>query len=128
MRSNIEGFTLIELMITVAILGVVAAIAIPSYNDYIQDTYVAQASSDLKACGMALERYYSNDFTYVGADTNTVCIVNSPTNATGDQIQYTLSYESLTSTGYTIRMTPVGGSCGTGDCLELDQRGNQSVN
>ena len=123
--TRVKGFTLVELMVVVAIIGIVAAIAYPAYQGYISDTYVSQAQADLRGCGMALERYYSNGFTYVGADTNTVCNTNSPTEGTA---QYTISYESLTSAGYTIRATPVGGSCGTGDCMELDQTGDMTFN
>ncbi|MDG2071502.1 MAG: hypothetical protein P8J55_07225 [Pseudomonadales bacterium] len=52
----------------------------------ISDTYRTQAASDLKAWGMALERFYFNDFTYIGADTNTICNTNSPTDG---EAQYT---------------------------------------
>jgi type IV pilus assembly protein PilE len=120
-----KGFTLIELMITVAILGVVSAIAFPSYQGYIADTYRAQASADLKACAMAIERHYSNDFSYVGADTNTVCTTNSPTEGTP---QFTITYESLTSSAFLIRATPIGDTCGTDNCIELNQTGDQSLN
>ena len=125
MQTLAKGFSLVELMVTVAIIGVVAAIAYPSYQGYIQDTYAAQASSDLRGCAMALERYYSEGFTYVGADTNTICNTNSPTEGTA---QYTISYETLTSTAFMIRATPVGGSCGSGDCIELNERGDQTSN
>ena len=73
-------------MIVVAIIGVVASIAYPSYQGYISDTYRTQPASDLKVCGMALERFYSNDFTHIGADTNIICYTNSPTNG---EAQYT---------------------------------------
>ena len=54
-------------MIVVAIIGVVSSIAYPSYQGYLSDTYRAQAAADLKVCGMALERFYSNSFSYIGA-------------------------------------------------------------
>ena len=59
------GYSLIELMIVIAIVGIISAIAYPSYQSYTCDTYRGQAVADLKVCGLALERYYSNGFTYV---------------------------------------------------------------
>lgn len=120
-----KGLTLVELMVTVAIVGVIAAIAVPSYQGYIEDTYTAQAAADLKSCAMALERFYSNDFTYVGADTATICSTNSPTEG---QVQFNITYETLTSAAFMIRATPVGETCGSGNCIELDQTGAQTTN
>lgn len=121
MKTN--GYTLIEIIIVVAIIGVVASIVYPSYQGYLSDTYRAQAAADVRACGMALERYYSNGFTYVGADTNTICTTNSPSEGVA---QYVITYESLTATAFTIRATPVGDACSGNNCIELDQTGDQS--
>jgi type IV pilus assembly protein PilE len=123
MKSRVKGFSLVELMVTVAIVGVIAAIAVPSYQGYIRDTNIAQASSDLKGCAMAVERYYSNGFTYVGADTASVCNTNSPTEG---ETRFTISF-SLSATAFTLTATPTA-ACG-GDCptITLDQTGNQTV-
>ncbi|MFP6809270.1 MAG: type IV pilin protein [Pseudomonadales bacterium] len=126
-----KGFTLIELMIVVAIIGVIASISYPSYQGYIRDTYHAQALSDLKVCSLALERYYSNGFTYVGAvagapATSPQCSNVSPANATGPSIQYDISFESLSATDFTIKATPSDGSC-DGRCIELTADGTQTT-
>jgi type IV pilus assembly protein PilE len=70
MRSRSTGFTLIELMITVAIVGILAAIAYPSYTEYVKRTHRAEIASLLTEQAQALERYYSRvtpTATYVGA-------------------------------------------------------------
>ena len=129
MKTLEKGFSLVELMVTVAIIGVISAIAIPSYQNYINDTYTAQAVSDLKVCATALERFYSNDFTYVGAgtiDSSTgICTEQSPAEG---QPQYMIVYKALSSTAFSIQAEPVGISCGSGDCIVLNHLGNQTLN
>lgn len=62
-----EGFTLIELMIVVAIIGIIAAIAYPSYQQHIESTRARDAQGALVSLANALERYHTQNNTYVGA-------------------------------------------------------------
>ncbi len=58
-----SGFTLVELMLVVAILAVLAAIALPSYQAYIDRANVAQAISDIRSIDVAIAQYYSDNRT-----------------------------------------------------------------
>ena len=121
------GYTLIELMVVVAIIGIISAIAYPTYQDYIATTYRGQSVADLKTCALALDRYYSDSFTYVGATAGTgagdTCNSNSPAQGTA---QYVISIVSTTATNYVIQAKPVGSaSCG-GECIQLQADGTQT--
>jgi type IV pilus assembly protein PilE len=59
-----RGFTLIEIMITVAIIGVLAAIAIPSYQDYVRRGYVVDGTNALATMRADMERYFQDNRTY----------------------------------------------------------------
>ena len=64
MKKN--GFTLVEMMITVAIVGILAAIAIPSYSSYTKRANRIDATRTMSFVAQTLERCYSQAFTYVG--------------------------------------------------------------
>ena len=59
-RKNEKGFTLIELLIVVAIIGILAAIAIPQFASYRQKAYNSAAQSDLKNMKTAMEAYFAD--------------------------------------------------------------------
>jgi len=63
MRKN-EGFTLIELMIVIAIIGILAAIAIPQFSAYRTRSYNSAAEADLRNAATAQEAYYVDNQTY----------------------------------------------------------------
>jgi len=62
--NNQQGFTLIELMIVIAIIGILAAIAIPQFSAYRQRSYNSAAQSDLKNATTAQEAYFVDKQTY----------------------------------------------------------------
>ncbi|WP_029909481.1 type IV pilin protein [Pelobacter seleniigenes] len=63
-RKNEKGFTLIELLIVVAIIGILAAIAIPQFASYRQKAFNSASQSDLKTIKTSLEGYYTDEYYY----------------------------------------------------------------
>ena len=63
-RKNQKGFTLIELLIVVAIIGILAAIAIPQFASYRMKAFNSAAQSDLKTIRTSLEGFYTDNFYY----------------------------------------------------------------
>ncbi len=61
-----KGFTLIELMITVMVIGILVGIAIPAYQDYIEEARRSQAQVKMLSLSQDLERFYNVRMTYTG--------------------------------------------------------------
>jgi prepilin-type N-terminal cleavage/methylation domain-containing protein len=64
LKKNEKGFTLIELLIVVAIIGILAAIAIPQFASYRQKAFDSASLSDLKTMRTDLEAYYTEELNY----------------------------------------------------------------
>ena len=66
-HSAMRGFTLVELMIVVAIVGILSAVAIPAYQDYVKRGRIPEATSNLAAMRVRMEQYYQDNKTYTNA-------------------------------------------------------------
>lgn len=114
--STCNGFSLMELMIAVAIVGIVSTIAYPSYQSYIVDSKRSVAQSDLMAFAGQLERHKLANFSYAGAginasDTGSPAIFSaySPASEADSSKAYNLTIDSLSLGGaaYRIKAQPV---------------------
>jgi prepilin-type N-terminal cleavage/methylation domain len=118
--SRARGFTLIELMITVAVIAILAAIAVPSYYQYILRSNRSAAESAMQEIASAQERYMVDSRQFAGALTTlgyTVPNTVSPSYSVS-LVAVAASVSGGTSPGYTITATPINGqtrdtTCGT---------------
>ena len=79
-RQQVQGFTLIEVMITVAIIGILAAIALPSYSDYVRRGKIQEATATVGDGRVKFEQFFQDNRTYAGfVDAN--CIPIPPSTA-----------------------------------------------
>ena len=114
--SRPAGFTLIELMITVAIVSILAAVAYPSYREYIERSRQSEAQGMLMESAQWMERFYAENYRY---DENTAGVavaelfagrfVQSPRTGAA---AYTISVPTATQTGFVVRATRTGSMTG----------------
>lgn len=119
-RSHVPGFTLIELMITVAVVAILAAIAYPSYQEQIRKSRRAQAKADLVEYAQMAERWHTVNNSYA---TFALPVDQSPREP-GATAHYALAITAQDATTFSIQATPQGRQevdrCGT---LTLNQAG-----
>lgn len=118
-RARASGFTLIEILIAVAIVGIIASIAVPSYTAYVTDARRTDGHVALRAAAQSLERCRTETFTYSGCD------ISGYANSDSGYYDVTLGGESATA--YTLTATAVTGRSQSGDTpcvtMTIDQTG-----
>jgi type IV pilus assembly protein PilE len=102
-----KGFTLIELMIAVAVVGILAMVALPSYNDYIRRANISEATAALATMRTKLELYYQDNRTFVGA-----CAAGTVAPLPVGLKNFTVTCPTRTATAYTVQADGINSVAG----------------
>ncbi len=117
MKRVQQGFTLIELMIVVAIIGILAAIALPAYSDYTIRSKVSEAITDAGNCKTSVTEYFVSK----GALPATLADAGCSTVATG-----TIASLDVTTGVITVAINAIGGTTAAGQTLLMTPTVNAS--
>jgi type IV pilus assembly protein PilE len=137
MKAGQAGFTLMEVLVTIAIVGILSAVAIPAYTDYVTRSRTTEAFTALGAAQANAEQFWSNNRTYAGYNGANAFPAATP-NFTYALSNATASTFTITATGrarmagftYTIdqagtRATTATPSWGTNTACWVDRKGGQ---
>jgi type IV pilus assembly protein PilE len=111
---TIKGFTLVELLIALVIIGILVSFAYPSYLQFIQKSRRADALAILTQDQIIFERCYSQNFSYVAA-----CGALPAFPQTTPEGFYTINVSNLTATTYTLTATPLGSQTDDTKCASM---------
>ena len=121
MYMHRRGFTLIEMVIVVAIAGILAAIAFPSYQNSVRKSRRTNAEADLVQLSQFMERIYTENGSYMrGGASPALPFAVSPQD--GSTTFYSLAITANTGNAFTLTATPIGPQISDGK-IEIDSTG-----
>jgi len=117
-----QGMTLIEVMIVVAILGIISAFAIPSYRDYSTRGMLTEAYATLAMQRVKMEQYFQDNRTYDGA-----CADGTVAPPMKDTEHFTFACSDLDADGFTLTATGVAGESTDGFTFTLNEANTRAT-
>ena len=113
-----RGFTLVELMIVVAILAIISAVAVPQYKDYVTRSHISEATTQLSALQVQLAQFYQDNHTFANAPG---CASDTSTSK-----YFTFACSGTPDTN-TFTVQAVGAAQMAGFTFQVDQNGTKST-
>ena len=124
------GFTLIEVMITIAIIGILTAVALPAYKNYVIRAKLVAGTNALASLRTQMEQYYQDNRTYATVSAPSIvtpCVANAVTASSSNlfNVNCSTATDAPTTTTYTVRATGTG--VVTGAVYTIDQGNNMTT-
>lgn len=117
MKHAHQGFTLMEVLVTVVIAGILSAVAVPAYTGYVTRARTAEAFTALGAAQANAEQFWNNTRTYAGYDGATAFPAATP--------NFTFALSNATASTFTV--TATGRAKMTGFTYTIDQNGTRAT-
>ncbi|WP_111891883.1 type IV pilin protein [Acinetobacter sp. MB5] len=130
-HHNQKGFTLLELMVTIVIIAILTAIAIPLYKKYVIKSHVRSAMTDLTSLSLVVENLYQRNLKYIATASGTSASTYISTNngitwnpAESANFTYTIT---ATTTTYTLTAVGITGTMNAGCTLTLTNTNTKTI-
>ncbi|MHA3048035.1 type IV pilin protein [Acinetobacter sp. ANC 4639] len=144
MKRHTTGFTLLELMVTVVIIAILAAIAMPLYNKYVIKSHVRSAMTDLTSLSLVVENLYQRNLKYPTGTTASTAGTTASTTSTQDTQDNYIGYNkgitwnpaesanfdytvTVTQTAYTLTAVGKTGTINAGCTLTLTNTNTKTI-
>lgn len=122
--NRTRGFTLVELMVVVAIIAIIAAIAMPQYSDYVTRSKFTEAHAMLGDARVKLEQRFMDNRTYAGGGGSWTCGTNAPTAAESKYFTYSCVG---TAAAYTVTATGAAGTALEGIAFTINESNTKAT-